>query len=100
VAESLIKEYISPAWFAYKGDKEGQQHFHNLANNLRLNAGLPINGVTVPLVKLPKSNAQGIIYRWLSPAWFKAKEAGNHDVAIQLNATANALRRAAGLPIE
>jgi hypothetical protein len=100
VAESLIMEYISPAWFAYKGDKEGQQHFHNLANNLRLNAGLPINGVTAPLVKLHKSNAQEIIFRWLSPAWFVAKDEGNNDLAKQLNATANKLRRAAGLPIE
>jgi hypothetical protein len=100
IAESLIKEYISPAWFAYKGDKDGQQHFHNLANNLRLNAGLPVNGVVSPLAKLHKSNAQEIIFRWLSPAWFAAKEAGNSDTANQLNTTANQLRRAAGLPIE
>ncbi|MBP1905860.1 hypothetical protein J2Z32_002508 [Paenibacillus turicensis] len=88
IVESLIKDYISPAWFAYAGDQEGQTHFHNLANNLRLNAGLPVNGVVSPLAKLHKSNAQGIIYRWLSPAWFKAKEAGKNDVAKQLNATA------------
>jgi hypothetical protein len=100
VVQSLIKDYISPAWFAYAGDKEGQTHYHNLANNLRLNAGLPINGVTAPLVKLHKSNAQEIIFRWLSPAWFVAKDEGKDDLAKQLNATANALRRAAGLPIE
>lgn len=68
VAESLIKDYISPVWFAYAGDTEGQTHFHNLANNLRLNAGLPVNGVESPSVKLHKSNAQEIIFRWLSPA--------------------------------
>ncbi|MNJ61711.1 hypothetical protein D3C77_575160 [compost metagenome] len=100
VAESIIKDYVSPAWFAYAGDKEGQQHFHNLANNLRLNAGLSVNGVVSPLTKLHKSNAQGIIYRWLSPAWFIAKDQGKHELAKALNTIANQLRRAAGLPTE
>lgn len=98
--ESLIKDYISPTWYLYPEDKVAQKHYHNLANNLRFNAGLPVNGVVSSLTKLPKSNAQEIIFRWLSPAWYGAKLGGKPELAKQLNATANQLRRAAGLPIE
>jgi hypothetical protein len=103
VAQSLIATYISPIWYVSKerSDLEGMNHFHNLANNLRLNAGIPIAGTTMtPVQKLPKSNTQEIIYRWLSPAWFEAKSYGRNDLAKQLNETANLLRKAAGLPVQ
>ncbi|MBW4838815.1 MAG: N-acetylmuramoyl-L-alanine amidase, partial [Paenibacillaceae bacterium] len=78
VAQSLIDNYVSPAWFAEQKAKsqEGMTHFHNLANNLRMASGIPLTPgkQPEPLTKLHKSNAQEIIFRWLSPAWFKSKE--------------------------
>jgi hypothetical protein len=104
IAQALIDNYVSPAWFASQkaGDEIGKTHFHNLANNLRLAAGIPLTPGTAaaPLVKLPKSNAQEIIIRWLSPAWFKARDEGNKERAQHFNNLANYLRRAAGIPVE
>lgn len=103
VAQYLIDTYISPAWFASQqaGDDVGKTHHHNLANNLRLAAGISLTGQAVlPITKLHKSNVQEIIFRWLSPGWFKAKAEGNTVLANQFNAYANHLRRAAGIPIE
>jgi hypothetical protein len=102
IAQALIDNYVSPAWFASQkaGDEVGKTHFHNLANNLRLAAGIPLTpgAAPAPLTKLPKSNAQEIIIRWLSPAWFKARDEGNKDRAQHFNNLANYLRRAAGIP--
>ncbi|WP_410770958.1 N-acetylmuramoyl-L-alanine amidase family protein [Fontibacillus sp. BL9] len=104
VAQHLIDTYISPAWYESQraGDEVGKTHFHNLANNLRMAAGIPLlpGKAALPLQKLHKSNAQEIIFRWLSPGWFKAKADGNTALANQFNANANHLRRAAGIPIE
>ncbi|KAE8559753.1 peptidoglycan recognition protein family protein [Paenibacillus polymyxa] len=103
IAQSLIDNYVSPAWFASQkaADQEGKTHFHNLANNLRAAAGL--NEKNLPLagaVKLFKSNAQEIIFRWLQPAWFKAKQAGDKEQMQHFNNLANYLRSAAGLPTQ
>ncbi|MBY7736266.1 peptidoglycan recognition protein family protein [Paenibacillus polymyxa] len=103
IVQSLIDNYVSPAWFASQkaGDDVGKTHFHNLANNLRAAAGL--NEKDLPLagaVKLYKSNAQEIIFRWLQPAWFKAKQAGDKEQMQHNNNSANYLRRAAGLPTQ
>lgn len=103
VAQYLIDMYISPAWYASQqaGDDVGKTHHHNLANNLRLAAGIPLAGqAALPITKLHKSNVQEIIFRWLSPGWFKAKAEGNMVVANQFNTYANHLRRAAGIPVE
>ncbi|MCM3699179.1 N-acetylmuramoyl-L-alanine amidase family protein [Paenibacillus macerans] len=104
IAQSLIDNYVSPAWFAAQkaGDADGKTHFHNLANNLRLASGIPLDEgkASLPLAKLPKSNAQEIIFRWLSPAWFKAKAAGDLAGMKHFNNLANYLRRAAGIPEE
>ena len=104
IAKSLIDNYVSPAWFASHeaGDAVGKTHFHNLADNLRLAAGIPLEPgkVAQPLTKLPKSNAQEIIFRWLSPAWFKARDEGDMLRAQHFNNLANYLRRAAGIPVE
>lgn len=104
VAQYLIDEYISQAWYVSQraGDEVGKTHFHNLANNLRMAAGIPLlpGKAALPIHKLHKSNVQEIIFRWLSPGWFKAKADGNTKVAKQFNNMANHLRRAAGIPIE
>ncbi|MGG6309768.1 peptidoglycan recognition protein family protein [Paenibacillus macerans] len=104
VAQALIDNYISPAWFAEQkeGDQIGMMHFHNLANNLRLASGIPLTPgeAAAPLTKLPKSNAQEIIFRWLSPAWFKAKVDGDKTAMTHFNNLANYLRCAAGIPTE
>lgn len=104
VAQHLIDTYISPAWYDSQraGDEVGKTHFHNLANNLRMAAGIPLlpGKAALPIQKLPKSNVQELIFRWLSPGWFKAKAEGNTALANQFNANANHLRRAAGIPIE
>ncbi|MCC3381884.1 N-acetylmuramoyl-L-alanine amidase family protein [Paenibacillus farraposensis] len=101
VVQELVNNYVSPAWFASQkaGDQEGETHFHNLANNLR--AGAALNEKNQPLtaaVKLFKSNAQEIIFRWLQPAWFKAKQANDKEQMQHFNNLANYLRAAAGLP--
>lgn len=102
IAQSLIDNYVSPAWFASraKRDQVGMTHFHNLANNLRVASGIPLASSSTPgpLIPLPKSNAQEIIFRWLSPAWFKARDEGNMARAQHFNNLANYLRRAAGIP--
>ncbi|MNP58374.1 hypothetical protein D3C76_1532850 [compost metagenome] len=104
VAKHLIDTYISPAWFASNAasDDVGKLHFHNLANNLRMAAGIPlvVGQAALPITKLHKSNVQEIIFRWLSPRWFKAKAEGNAALMQQFNAYANHLRRAAGIPVE
>lgn len=104
VAQALIDNYVSPAWFAEQkeGDQVGMKHFHNLANNLRLASGIPLTPgeAAAPLTKLPKSNAQEIVFRWLSPAWFKAKAAGDKTAMTHFNNLAIYLRCAAGIPTE
>lgn len=104
IAQSLIDNYVSPAWFASQkaADEAGKTHFHNLANNLRLAGGIPLEpgAAALPLTKLPKSNAQEIIFRWLSPAWFKAKAVKDEAGMKHFNNLANYLRRAAGIPEE
>lgn len=104
VAQYLIDTYISPAWFASQqaGDEVGKTHHHNLANNLRMASGIPLmqGKASLPIQKLHKSNVQEIIFRWLSPGWFKAKAEGNTVLAQQFNNYANHLRRAAGIPVE
>lgn len=104
IAQALIENYVSPAWFVSqkKNDRVGMTHFHNLANNLRVAAGIPLSSASSagPLIPLPKSNAQEIIFRWLSPAWFKARDEGNRERAQHFNNLANYLRRAAGIPEE
>lgn len=104
IAQALIDNYVSPAWFTAQkaGDEVGMTHFHNLANNLRMAAGIPLTpGVSAAsLTKLPKSNAQEIIFRWLSPAWFRSKAAGDKTAMTHFNNLANYLRCAAGIPVE
>lgn len=104
IAQALIDNYVSPAWFAAQkvGDEVGKTHFHNLANNLRMAAGIPMTheGAAAPMTKLPKSNAQEIIFRWLSPAWFNAKASGDKTAMMYFNNLANYLRIAAGIPEE
>ncbi|MNW05536.1 hypothetical protein D3C71_2017980 [compost metagenome] len=84
------------------GDKEGADHFHRLANNLRMAGGIPLEAGrgALPPQKLPKSNAQEIIFRWLSPAWYKAKSVGDVATMKHFNNLANHLRKAAGIPAE
>lgn len=101
VAKALIANYVSPAWFVSQEarDEEGKTHFHNLANNLRAAAALsPQEQPLAGPIKLHKSNAQEIIFRWLSPAWFKAREEGDAASMKQSNTLANHLRKAAGMP--
>lgn len=104
LAQTLIDNYISPLWRAEhkEGDEVGKTHAHNLANNLRLAAGIPLESGEKPLPpqKLPKSNAQEIIFRWLSPAWHKYHREGNAERKQHFNNLANHLRRAAGIPEE
>lgn len=103
-AKELIDIYVSPAWYAAQkaGDATGMVHFHNLANNLRVAAGLPVvdGEPALPQGKLYKSNAQEIIFRWLSPAWYKARAACKPESMQHFNNLANHLRRAAGMPTE
>lgn len=102
IAQALIDNYVSPLWFAEhkEGDEEGKTHAHNLANNLRLVAGIPLapGQNALPVQKLPKSNAQEIIFRWLSPAWHKAHREGDPLRKQHFNNLANYLRLAAGIP--
>ncbi|GIO84515.1 hypothetical protein J25TS5_14470 [Paenibacillus faecis] len=104
VAQSLIDKYISTAWNESQraGDDLGKEHFHNLANNLRMASGIPLMSgkAPLPIQKLHKSNAQEIIFRWISPAWFKAKAEGSKTEMTYYNNLANHLRRAAGIPVE
>ncbi|WP_433943355.1 peptidoglycan recognition protein family protein [Paenibacillus sp. SN-8-1] len=104
IAQSIIDNYVTVAWGASTaaGDKEGADHFHRLANNLRMAAGIPLEAgkAALPPQKLPKSNAQEIIFRWLSSAWFKSRAAGDQMAMTHFNNLANYLRKAAGIPAE
>ncbi|WP_339245335.1 N-acetylmuramoyl-L-alanine amidase [Paenibacillus sp. FSL F4-0243] len=103
VAQRLIDDYVSPAWFVAhkKKDQVGLTHFHNLADNLRMASGIPLQpGSTAPFKQLHKSNAQEIIFRWLSPEWYTAKSNGDKSGMALFNNFANHLRRAAGMPVE
>lgn len=104
VAQTLIDDYVSPAWFAAHkmGDEIGKTHFHNLANNLRLAARIPLHSgqQALPFQQLYKSNAQELIFRWLSPGWHATKLKGDKTAMAYYNNTANHLRRAAGMPTE
>ncbi|MEK4328895.1 peptidoglycan recognition family protein [Paenibacillus sp. FSL R7-0312] len=103
VAQALIEDYVSPAWFAARkaGDSVGTLHLHNLANNLRLAARIPLQpGSAAPFTQLPKSNVQELVFRWLSPGWQAAKVKSDKTAMAYFNNTANHLRRAAGMPIE
>lgn len=102
-ATELIDKYVSPAWFEAHtaADTVGTTHFHNLADNLRKAAGIPLSpgAKPEPIQQLFKSNAQEIIFRWLSPAWFKAKSDSDEAGMKQYNNQANQLRVAAGIPV-
>ncbi|OWR32688.1 N-acetylmuramoyl-L-alanine amidase [Saccharibacillus sp. O23] len=103
VATELIDKYVRPAWSAARAAKQQPEadHFHRLAVNLRSAGG--VDNQLRPLVaavKLHKSNVQEIVFRWLSPAWYAARDAGDPDQAKHYNAIANHLRAAAGMPIE
>ncbi|UQZ34618.1 N-acetylmuramoyl-L-alanine amidase [Paenibacillus sp. PK3_47] len=104
VAQTLIDDYVSPAWFAARkvGDSVGTLHLHNLANNLRLAARIPLQSgiVAAPFTQLPKSNVQELVFRWLSPDWFAAKQKQDKTGMAYFNNTANHLRCAAGMPLE
>jgi hypothetical protein len=76
-------------------------HLHNLANNLRLAARIPLQpGSVAPFTQLPKSNVQELVFRWLSPGWQTAKVKGDKTAMAFYNNTANHLRLAAGMPTE
>ncbi len=101
LAQALIGEYVRPAWAAARASHQQPEaeHFHRLAVNLRAAAGIDERGVRLPqAVKLHKSNAQEMIFRWLSPAWYRAQAAGDTKAAASAHARANRLRLAAGLP--
>lgn len=103
VAQALIDDYVSPAWFVARkaGDSVGTLHLHNLANNLRLAARIPLQPGSVALfTQLPKSNVQELVFRWLSPGWMAAKVKGDKIAMSFYNNTANHLRAAAGMPKE
>ncbi len=103
VATELITKYVRPAWAAARAaDKQPEaDHFHRLAVNLRSAAGVDDQLKLLPApVKLHKSNVQELVFRWLSPAWYAAKAAGNAESADYVHNTANYLRRAAGMPID
>ena len=103
VAQALIDDYVSPAWFAARqaGDTVGTLHLYNLANNLRLAARIPLQpGSAAPFAQLPKSNVQELVFRWLSPGWMAAKVKGDKTAMAYFNNTANHLRAAAGMPKE
>ncbi|OWA37885.1 N-acetylmuramoyl-L-alanine amidase [Saccharibacillus sp. O16] len=98
VATELIDKYVRPAWAA-AGQQPEADHFHRLATNLRSAAGVDdaLHALAAP-VKLHKSNVQEVVFRWLSPAWYVARDAGDPERARHYNALANWIRAAAGLP--
>ncbi len=103
LAHTLIDTYIRPTWATEHkaGNVEAAAHYSRLADNIRSAAG--VDAEFKPLaaaVKLPKSNAQECIIRWLSPAWFAARDKGNEQGKQHFNNFANALRAAAGMPQE
>lgn len=103
VATELINNYVRPAWSAARAANQQPEadHFHRLAVNLRSAAGVDdaMHALAAP-VKMHKSNVQELVFRWLSPAWYAAKAAGDPEQAKHYNALANHLRAAAGLPTE
>lgn len=90
VRDHVIVSYIQPARHAalHQGLREEAAHYERLAANVRAAADGTI---------LPKSNAQEIIYNWLSPAWFAAKADGRDPG--RYSQMANALRVCAGIPL-
>lgn len=101
LAQALIADYVRPAWAAARAAQQvpEAEHFHRLAENLRAAAGLDERGAKLPqAVKLHKSNVQELVFRWLSPAWYRAKATGDSASASAAHEQANALRLAAGLP--
>ncbi|WP_172251908.1 peptidoglycan recognition protein family protein [Saccharibacillus deserti] len=101
LAQSLIAEYVRPAWAAARASHQQPEaeHFHRLAANLRAAAGIGERQQKLPqAVKLHKSNAQEMIFRWLSPAWYRAQAADDTKAAASAHERANRLRLAAGLP--
>jgi len=102
-AQTLITNYVRPAWKQAKDAGQGPEaaHWSRLADNLRSAARIDINGNKLAgPVKLHKSNVQEIIFRWLSPAWYAARDDGDMERAKHFNALANQLRVAAGMPVE
>lgn len=103
VATELIDKYVRTAWAAARaaGQQPEAEHFHRLAVNLRSAAGVDdqLRPLAAP-VKLHKSNVQEIVFRWLSPDWYRARAVGNDESAAHVNNRANYLRRAAGMPVE
>ncbi|MDO3408562.1 N-acetylmuramoyl-L-alanine amidase [Saccharibacillus sp. CPCC 101409] len=103
MALALVSEYVRPAWAQARaaGKQPEAEHFHRLAVNLRSAAGIDDAGQKLPAaVKLHKSNVQELVFRWLSPAWYKAKADGDSSAAASAHERANRLRLAAGLPQE
>ncbi|NGZ74849.1 peptidoglycan recognition protein family protein [Saccharibacillus alkalitolerans] len=103
MALALIAEYVRPAWAAARAANRQPEadHFHRLAVNLRSAAGIDEAGGRLPAaVKLHKSNVQELIFRWLSPAWYRAKEEGDAQAADAAHERADRLRLAAGLPVQ
>ncbi|CAM3493879.1 MULTISPECIES: peptidoglycan recognition protein family protein [Saccharibacillus] len=101
LAQALIADYVRPAWAAARAAQQvpEAEHFHRLADNLRAAAGINERGAKLPqAVKLHKSNVQELVFRWLSPAWYRAKATGDSAAASAAHEQANALRLAAGLP--
>jgi len=103
VATELITKYVRPAWAAARAANKQPEadHFHRLAVNLRSAAGVDdqLKPLAAP-IKLHKSNVQELVFRWLSPDWYKAKAAGNQASADHVHNRANYLRRAAGMPVD
>ncbi|OWR33028.1 N-acetylmuramoyl-L-alanine amidase [Saccharibacillus sp. O23] len=100
LALALVAEYVRPAWAAAKaaGQQPEADHFHRLAVNLRSAAGVDDAGRKLPAaIKLHKLNAQELIFRWLSPAWYRAKAVGDTKAADAAHERANRLRSASGL---
>ncbi|WP_229714151.1 peptidoglycan recognition protein family protein [Saccharibacillus endophyticus] len=101
IALALIAEYVRPAWASARAADQQPEadHFHRLAVNLRSAAGIDDAGRKLAsAVQLHKSNVQELVFRWLSPAWYRAKSAGDTQAANTAHDRANRLRRAAGLP--
>lgn len=103
LARTLIDTYVRPTWKVERdaGNMEAAAHYARLANNIRSAAGIDADGnALAAAIKLPKSNAQECIIRWLSPAWFAARAKNNEEGKKHFNNFANALRSAAGMPQE
>lgn len=101
LALALIAEYVRPARASARAaNKQPEaEHFHRLAVNLRSAAGIDDTGRKLQgAVKLHKSNAQELVFRWLSPAWYQARKIGDAQAAELAHDRANRLRDAAGLP--